>query len=400
MPQISGKLLRRRKLIVSVENSMRSKIITSSGVDELTDSIREARREFNPSLAVVFASVRQNIEILQKRLADTSLSVFGCSSSGEIAGSNGSASISEGEIVCLLMEITNNVYSTARFDKSELTDYSLGMKIGEWGKSRQEKPAFLLLSAGISTNGDELVKGVTHITGKETPLYGGLAGDDGKFEQTFAFTEEGITADGAAVIVFDSNMVSFEGIASSGWNGVGTEKTISDASGNIVYSIDGKPALDVFSDYLGLDAEALRDVIVDYPLLVKREDGTEVLRAVMDIDIDKRSLLTAGTVERGAKFKFSSSGGLSVIQTAKDDIAILKQNVPESDALIAFSCIARYRALGPLITEELNEVSRLWNSPLVGFFTYGEIGKNKIQHCDFFNETLNLVTMRMNTKLE
>jgi hypothetical protein len=39
-------------------------------------------------------------------------------------------------------------------------------------------------------------------------------------------------------------------------------------------------------------------------------------------------------------------------------------------------------------------MQRLWNVPMVGFFTYGEIGRNAGGATDFHNETCVLVALR------
>ena len=56
--------------------------------------------------------------------------------------------------------------------------------------------------------------------------------------------------------------------------------------------------------------------------------------------------------------------------------------------------MARHMAVGPMVEEEIVEAARLWNLPVTGFFTYGEIGKNMVGNCDFFNETFTLVTLK------
>ena len=54
--------------------------------------------------------------------------------------------------------------------------------------------------------------------------------------------------------------------------------------------------------------------------------------------------------------------------------------------------MARHLALGPMISQEIALVTKKWNAPIIGFFTYGEIGTNN-KKCDFYNQTYSLVQL-------
>jgi hypothetical protein len=56
--------------------------------------------------------------------------------------------------------------------------------------------------------------------------------------------------------------------------------------------------------------------------------------------------------------------------------------------------MARHLALEPVITEEIFPPSEKYGVPVTGFFTYGEIGTNCDQSCDFFNQTYTLVLIK------
>jgi hypothetical protein len=56
--------------------------------------------------------------------------------------------------------------------------------------------------------------------------------------------------------------------------------------------------------------------------------------------------------------------------------------------------MARHMALGPSISEEIIEAWQNWQKPLIGFFTYGEIGSNYHAACDFHNETFTMVSIK------
>jgi len=81
--------------------------------------------------------------------------------------------------------------------------------------------------------------------------------------------------------------------------------------------------------------------------MLMREDGSSVLRAVMDVDRNSGALIFAGTVPENSYVRFSSSSGFDVIEHVKKDIETYSSQFPEADHLILFSCMARHLALGP-----------------------------------------------------
>ena len=107
----------------------------------------------------------------------------------------------------------------------------------------------------------------------------------------------------------------------------------------------------------------------------------------MGVNEDK-SIVYAGTVPEGAKVRFSMPPGSEIIEHAIEQMSEFNRQIPKSDAIVLFSCKARHVALGPMVEDEISGIYKLWNVPLVGFFTYGEIGPVPQGQCDFHNHTL------------
>ena len=238
------------------------------------------------------------------------------------------------------------------------------------------------------------MRGIQHVAGDDIIMFGGLAGDDAQFKETFVFSADKLENCGAIAMALDLNHYNINGIATSGWVGIGADKLITHSEGNIVYTIDGKPALDVYKEYLNVRDMDLPEIGIEYPLMIKKRGKQNVLRAVINVDREKRSLIFAGSVPNGSIVSFSSSPGFEVIESTKQKVDEFHQKNPGADVLILFSCMARHSALGPTISEEIEDAWRKWNIPLVGFFTYGEIGNNYSAACDFYNQTFTLVALK------
>jgi len=344
---------------------------------------------FTPNLAFVFASVELDIFQVKAAFDKYKIVIFGASSCGEIYYDGTDDGIFEGSVTVSLVEMNPRFFAGTLIDGNGISSMELGKKVGAWGKSQFKKPAFLIAVSGLMTNGQEIVEGVLEVAGIDTEMFGGLAGDDANFVETFIFNNETINNNGAVAIAFDSDFVNIHGLATSGWVGIGSDKIVTKSNGNIVYTIDNEPALKVYKEHLSINDEDLPEIGVEYPLLVKK-DNREVLRAVVGIDKEKQSLIFAGTVPQGAVVTFSTSPGFEIIDHTKKDIVEFFKGSSKVDLMLLFSCMARHRALGPVISEEIIEASRMTGLPINGFFTYGEIGNNGPARCDFYNETFTL----------
>ena len=216
---------------------------------------------------------------------------------------------------------------------------------------------------------------------------------------SYVFSNNYESATGLIGLILDNEKINVKGLATSGWDNIGIEKTITKSVGNVVYSIDDEPAVDVFVKYFQFTesvdntAEIIAQNFAQYPLQLTKENGNSVLRAPLMVDIESRALIFAGGIPQGSKVKFSVQPGFDLIEKTTERVRVLKEGIPEADAMIMFSCKARHMALGPMTGDEAGMIRGIWDKPLIGFFTYGEIGTAKDSTCDFHNETCSMVIL-------
>lgn len=375
---------------------MRSAMFAATSIEDLLSQARLACAQgLKPTVGVLFASVALDPQRLADALGTLAFPVFGCTSCGEILTGPSGAAIHERSAVLALLEMPVGMFQVRVFDNGGRSSVELGREVGQWGRSVFTRPAFVVCLSGLAQDGEQFVRGVCGECAEEVPLFGGLAGDDGQFRRTHVFSNGRASDQGAVVWVLDHERVDLDGMATSGWVGLGSPKTVTEAAGNVVFSIDGEPALDVYKKYLDIKDEDLPGIGVEFPLQVLRGDGTHVLRAVVGVDWERRSLVFAGTVPPGATVRFSSSPGFETIDHARRDFEAFPKGGSPPDVLLMFSCMARHLALGPLLEDEIRAAERLWGRPAIGFFTYGEIGRNPAGRCDFYNETCALALLRI-----
>jgi len=246
-----------------------------------------------------------------------------------------------------------------------------------------------------------VVRGFEDVAGHDVSIFGGLAGDDFTLTGNYVFTNGNESGSGVITVVLDMDKVNVQGFATSGWKPVGTVRTITKSEGNVVYTIDDGPALDMVVRFMGVpkNIDEQKDVLVaigsEYPIQLQRDDGPPVIRAPLFANKTDHSFVCAGSVPQGAKVRFSMPPDFDIVQAVIDESAELQRTEqPVADALIMFSCMCRHLSLGPLVAEEIQGVKDVWGSPMAGFFSYGEIGRSKRGRHEFHNNTCSLVTLR------
>lgn len=364
--------------------------------NEFKDKFKDALNtiDFKPTLAFAFVSVEFSLPPIADMFLEQKIILFGSTTGGEILYDTETAHIGNKSAVVVLTDIPASSFQLHFMNRVKLSSYELGEALGDKIISSFHRSSAIIGSSGILMDGQALVDGVLSKTGKQYTMYGGLAGDDALFEKTFIFTEQAISDDGAIVLVFDQDKIELSGMTSSGWVSLGADFQVTRSAGNTVFEINGSAALDMYMDYLNVREDDLPGIGIEYPFMVKKEDGTNILRAVTGIDKKQRSLIFAGSIPEGATISFSTSPGFEIMENTRDKIISYHQKNKKADLLLLFSCIARHIALGPLISTEIKLASIKWRKPLVGFFTYGEVGNNDKGNCSFYNQTFTLALIR------
>ncbi len=377
---------------------MKAKTIKGNSLEEIELQINESiSASFNPSLAILFMSIQLDNKKVCDFLDAKGVAIFGASTAGEFIDGE----IGQGSIVIMLLDMDPAFFKVIFMETGDSTTYEIANKIGNEGKNLFVNPAFLIASGGITTDGEKIIAGVEEAVGKEVTIYGGMAGDDLNLTESFVFSNGKISDNGLVAIIIDEDKMSLTGIATCGWKPIGTIRTVTKSEGPIVYTIDDEPALELVIKYLGVkfDLDSRKDVVLNigayFPLQLERENAESVMRTVMFVNKEEHSLICAGNVPQGSKLRFSLPPDFDVIDKVVEDCNELKGTLQtQGDAMIMFSCISRQLSFGQMISEEIERVQQVWNCPLIGFFSYGEMGKSKKGKHEFHNNTCCLVVLK------
>jgi hypothetical protein len=364
---------------------------------ELSAKMEECvRTKFHPSLGIVFCSIEQDIPAIQAIFDQYDISCIGCTTAGEIHNEQHY----EGSLVCLLVDPAADTFRIFTSGPGSACTYDQALALGRFAMDRFSEPASIVFSGGFSVNADDIISGLRDAFGTlERPIFGALAGDDLRLDRTLVFTNGTVSDNALYALIFDNRRISCRGLAISGWEAIGTVHTITRADGNVVYTIDDQPALDFFIRHFGyfgsgeIRKQSLENMSTQYPLQILKENGNSVLRSPLIGNEEEGSLTLAAGVREGDQFRFSMSPGFNVIDRTVGEFAGFHDSYPAADALILFSCKGRHSALGPFISDEIKGIYNHWQKPMIGFFSYGELGVDNQGYCDFHNETCSLLLL-------
>jgi hypothetical protein len=378
---------------------MKAKSIKGRSAEEIKTALAESIADgFTPTLALVFISVKQDIASIISILDRKNIQIFGATSSGEISDNN----ISHEGISVLLLDM-----DPANF--RILHDDYTGREVAEVAKAITEKaltifsrPAILLSNSIEKPQdiglGEKIVQSVGHMAGNDITIWGGAAGDDLMFKETFVFDNTNITNKGILMLVLNEDKILVKGRAASGMKPMGTEKVITKSEGSWIIEIDNQPATDLVMKYMGenLSPEDFKDFnLKNIFLNLMREDSSSIIRATMGFNMDTKGITVSGKIKPGDKFRFTFLPDFDVLTEVSENAKQFQQTeMPEADALVMFSCIGRIDAFGPMTSEELQGIQSIYNVPMAGFFSYGEYGRATGGNNEFHNMTCCWVALK------
>jgi hypothetical protein len=245
---------------------------------------------------------------------------------------------------------------------------------------------FILFSDGTTSNGEEFLKGIHHIA-PHVIIAGGMAGDNGRFIQTYISEGTKILHRGAVGVSLNSDNLHIKNDFSFNWQTIGLEHTIEKVENNRVYTIDGMSAVDFYAKYLGQDVvDKLPATGIEFPLIVEK-NGYQIARAVLSKNEDN-SLNFAGNLTCGDKVKLGFGNAELIL---KESLSALEHIYKYSvESFFIYSCMARRRYMPRFIQMEIKPFAM--SAPTTGFFTYGEFFHKDNQN-ELLNQSLTVVAL-------
>jgi hypothetical protein len=383
---------------------MKAKSIKGKSPEEIQSALLQSMADrFQPTLGLVFISIKQDRKAVCEILHNKGIDILGATSCTEFIDGYQS----EGEIVIMLFDIDKNDYSILFEDIGEKTLPDAAARLAHTALQKFDNPAFIICSTSMRTDGtmldgETLIRNIEKVTGPQVNMFGGMAGDDMTFKGTYVFTADQTTGYGIAALVLNEDKISMHGVALSGWKPLGLSKTITKCRKNLLYEIDGKPALEMYLRFLGEDFTSTEDqtkffdsVGLHYPLQIERSGREPMMCNPMGYNKEENALVLESDVEEGSCFRFSTPPDFDIVETvvAKANEIRTRANT-DADAVLIFSCASRLSALGPMAQQENNGLASVWKAPMAGFYTYGEFGRAINGKHEFHSTTCSWVALK------
>ncbi len=245
-------------------------------------------------------------------------------------------------------------------------------------------PHFVLLPDGGSFAIDTLLSGLDFAFPASVKV-GGLASGGSRRSTNRLFLGEQCTNRGLVGLALAGNL-KVEAIVAQGCRPVGPVCRVTSAQGNMLWELDGKPALQVLQtivqDLDSRDRELARNSLFVGVLInefnVTAEHGDFLIRNLMGVEPKEGGIAVGEWLRTGQTVRFH----LRDARTSREDLRLvlqrhrLEHEGARPAAALMFSCLGR----GEYLYDEPNVDCRIFAEvlggpvPIAGFFCNGEIG--------------------------
>ena len=238
--------------------------------------------------------------------------------------------------------------------------------------------------------------------GETVVVTGGLAGDGTRFKRTWVLKDRSPQSGYVTAVGFYGDHIRLGHGSKGGWDKFGPERQVTKSHSNVLYELDGRPALQLYKEYLGDRAAGLPATGLLFPLAIRTSpsEGKVLVRTILAVDEAAQSMTFAGDIPQGVFAQLMRANFDRLIQGASEAAALTinhhGSSHPTSPTLsVAISCVGRRLVLGERTEEEIEATLEILpkGSSQIGFYSYGELSPYANGACDLHNQTMTLTTI-------
>ena len=352
---------------------------------------------FDPQLFLLFVSPTFDDPdgFLQRlRNAFPNASFFGCSTAGEILGNH----VQDSTVALTAIRFDKTTFRQVEVDLEEVQGNSChaGREVLKRLKVDNLRH-ILILSDGLNVNGAELVKGLHEDLPEGVHVTGGLAGDGPDFKDTFIISGDRRSSRkiGALGLYGADLHIGFG--SKGGWDSFGIERLVTRSENNILYELDGQPALELYKSFLGEKAKDLPGSGLLFPLSMRQnQDSAPVVRTILAVNEEDQSLTFAGNIPENSYVRLMKANVDRIINGAEQSAMITRNgSAVDTQLAILISCVGRRLVMKQLVEEEVEAVNEVLGGQVhsTGFYSYGEIAPfDQFSACELHNQTMTITT--------
>lgn len=326
--------------------------------------------------------------------------VSGCSTAGEISREG----VDDDHVVLTGVRFESGAPMLATTELQGMDDsHAAGARLGAHFASTAVHTV-IVFGQGVQINGSALINGLREALPPQVAVSGGLAGDGGDFQRTFTLSNDGASERQIVALGFASPQLRFRHGCFHGWRPFGPVRRVTRSAGNVLYELDGQPALEVYKRYLGEYASGLPGSGLLFPFQMQdtstASDG--LIRTILGINEADGSLVLAGDIVRDGFLRLMHASTDSLVEGAQSAAeSVIGQGPGQgggdpgaTDSLaILVSCVGRKLVMGARVDEEVVAVAEVFGrkAMITGFYSNGEISPNlQGLECHLHNQTMTI----------
>ena len=343
-------------------------------------------------LAIVFATINYQTEYEQLYQA-----VQANSSCDELIGCSGMSVLTSGgefeeEPAIAVMVLRSEQLSAISFS-AQGTESEVGEQIQENIQSAGQDDSLLIIFPDIrAVNPAELVKQIGS-DGTALPVVGAAVSGDATGAQMYHWKDAQATEGGATGVLLSGNFNTEIGVA-QGCQPIGKPREVTKADGQIIFELDGEPALENFKGTLQLlTQDDIRrsggTVFVGIAMDDTNKNPTRgdfLIRNLVGINEQHAALAISEEVKTGQLVQFHLRNPAAAAEEIQAIVAQLAEKTREQSPAFGlyFNCLGRGKGLYGVTNHDINIIQEQFPGlPVIGFFGNSEfapIGGQNFAH--------------------
>lgn len=262
---------------------------------------------------------------------------------------------------------------------------------------RPDLRAILLLVDGSSIDADAFLRTWNASVPKHVKVVGGVVAPG---SHGWLLCDSVIKTHIATAVGFYGNHIVLSTSVRTGFDPVGPERQVTRSVGNIVYELDGRPALKVYTEYLArstLAAGLQPNVPLPIPIAVK---GPRGLSPRMPVSLDKTNLSIsfASEIPTGSTVRLMRGMHEKLLSETSAAARAIASEVTEGERLLlAVSSSGRLLSLGDRAEEEveliLESMPEDHHTHITGFYSRAEITPADEGGSELSNESIAITSI-------
>lgn len=359
---------------------------------DLSDAMAQCEA-LQPNLVLVFGSAQWLAQVgpaLSSHCPQAHR--LGCSTAGEISNQG----VSDDTCVVTAVRLDSTQLHAVNTHITDMGDsQDAGVRLAR-GLPCDGLRAVIVLGQGVNINGSALIAGMASVLGASTLITGGLAGDGAAFQTTWVMDDAGVHTDHVACVGLYGEGLSVAHGSFGGWMPFGPARKVTRSVSNVLFELDGEPALEVYKRYLGDHAKGLPASGLLFPFAMLGSDHNDVglIRTILAVDEAQGSLTLAGDIDPTGYLRLMHASTDALVDGAEEaaQAAQLTTDTNQGLALLV-SCVGRKLVMGGRVEEEVEAVAEVLTqrAVLTGFYSYGEISPFSGEAtCKLHNQTMTI----------